>query len=142
MKAAVRGPTGTAHRLLVIDDEPDITRLIEAAARAIGLEVRSINDTNYFEKALAAFQPTVILLDVSMPDRDGVELIAHLSKGNYSGKIAIMSGTDARYIQMSSAIAKVKGLRVAGTLAKPFRMQALKDLLTKLTSDSPETPVG
>jgi DNA-binding response OmpR family regulator len=136
MSSGDSGQIGTSHRLLVIDDEPGITRLIEAAARALGLEVRSINDTNDFEKALATFEPTIILLDVSMPERDGVELIAYLSNNNYSGKVAIMSGTDPRYIQMSSTIAKAKGLNVAGTLTKPFRMQAAKDLLTQLASEA------
>jgi hypothetical protein len=65
-----------------------------------------------------------------------VELIAYLSNNNYSGKVAIMSGTDPRYIQMSSTIAKAKGLNVAGTLTKPFRMQAAKDLLTQLASEA------
>jgi hypothetical protein len=43
-----------------------------------------------------------------------------------------MSGSDPRYIQMSSTIAKTRGLWVAGTLAKPFRMAAVTDLLISL----------
>jgi len=48
----------------------------------------------------------------------------------------VMSGTDPRYIQMSSTIAKTRGLWVAGTLAKPFRMSAVTDLLTSLAVPS------
>lgn len=117
-------PPRTRQRLLVVDDEPGITLLIVAVARAMGFEAEAINNTSEFEKALAVFKPTIILLDISMPGRDGVELIAHLSKDNYPGKVAIMSGTDPRYIQMSSEIAKTRGLNVAGTLAKPFRMRS------------------
>lgn len=122
----------TQHRLLIVDDEPGITSLIEATARQLGFEVMAINDTGQFEKALAAVKPTIIILDVAMPERDGVELIGHLAAGNYPGKVVVMSGSDPRYIQMSSTIAKVRGLDIAGTIAKPFRVQELKALLEGL----------
>jgi len=128
-----------AARLLVIDDEPGVTKLIEHAARTLGLEVMAINDTDQFEKAIDTFMPTIILLDVSMPGRDGVELIGHLAVAGYSARLAIMSGSDPRYIQMSSAIAKTRGLTVAGTLPKPFRMADVKALLRSLSS-APDSP--
>jgi hypothetical protein len=45
----------------------------------------------------------------------------------------VMSGSDPSYIQMSSTIAKTRGLWVAGTLAKPFRKQTVRDLLVSLS---------
>jgi hypothetical protein len=54
----------------------------------------------------------------------------------YPGKVVVMSGSDPRYIQMSSTIAKTRGLAVAGTLAKPFRKQQVTDLLTRLAENS------
>lgn len=122
-------------RLLIIDDEPGVTRLIESAARSMGLDVMAINETEQFEKALESLKPTIIFLDVAMPGRDGLELIGHLSARNYPGKIVIMSGSDPRYIQMSSTIAKTRGLAIAGTLAKPFRVSTLKALLTRLAEE-------
>jgi DNA-binding NtrC family response regulator len=123
-----------ANRLLIIDDEPGITRVIEAAARELAFEVMSINDTDQFEKAVATIKPTIIFLDVAMPACDGMELIGHLAARSYVGKVVIMSGSDPRYIQMSSTIAKTRGLIVAGTLSKPFRKQAVTDLLAKLAA--------
>ncbi len=58
-----------------------------------------------------------------MPGRDGMELIGDPAAGNYPGKVVVMSGSDARYIQMSSAIAKTRGLMVRERLPKPFRKQ-------------------
>jgi DNA-binding response OmpR family regulator len=123
---------GATNRLLVVDDEPGITRVIEAVARRVGFEVISINDTDQFEKALAALKPNIIMLDVAMPGRDGLELIGHLSAGQYPGRVVVMSGSDPRYIQMSSTIAKTRGLIVAATLAKPFRKQEVSELLIRL----------
>lgn len=120
------------NRLLIVDDQPGITRVIEAAARELSFEVLSINDTDQFEKALQQFKPTLIFLDIAMPGRDGVELIRYLAAGNYPGRIVLMSGSNPLYIQMSFEIAKARGLWVAGTLAKPFRKQEVVDLLTRL----------
>jgi DNA-binding NarL/FixJ family response regulator len=96
----------------------------------------AIHDTDQFEKALGQIKPTIIILDIAMPGRDGVELIGHLAAGNYPGKIVVMSGSDPRYIQMSSTIATMRGLMVAGTLPKPFRKQQVMDLLTGLLENS------
>jgi DNA-binding response OmpR family regulator len=120
------------NRLLIVDDERDITRLIEIAARELGYDVLAINDTDLFEKSIQQFNPTIIMLDIAMPGRDGVELMGHLSAGGYQGKIVVMSGSHPSYIQMSSTIATVRGLNLAGSLAKPFRRQMLMDLLASL----------
>jgi DNA-binding response OmpR family regulator len=120
------------NRLLIVDDQQDITRLIETFARTVGYEALSINDTDLFERALEQIEPTVVFLDIAMPQRDGMELIGRLAAGHYLGKVVVMSGSDERYIQMSSAIAKTRGLSVAGTLIKPFRKRAVTDLLVGL----------
>jgi CheY-like chemotaxis protein len=122
------------HRVLIVDDEPAITRIIETKVLELGCGAFSIHSSDQFAKALAAIKPTIIFLDIAMPGRDGMELIGDLSAGNYPGKLVIMSGTDPKYIELSSTLATARGLIVAGTLTKPFRQQQIVDLLTKLTS--------
>lgn len=125
---------GSTNRLLIIDDEPGITRVIEAVAQKLGFDVRAIHHSDQFEKALGQIDPTVVLLDIAMPERDGLELIGVLAAKSYAGKVVVMSGSDPRYIQMSSVIGKTRGLQIAGTLPKPFRKQDISDLLKKLMS--------
>ena len=126
--------SGHARRVLIVDDEPGITRIIEMIARQNGFAAMSIHDSRHFEPALERIKPTIIFLDIAMPGRDGLELIAYLATCNYPGRIVVMSGSDERYIQMSSQIAKTRGLWVAGTLAKPFRRDAVVDLLVSLAT--------
>jgi DNA-binding response OmpR family regulator len=120
------------NRLLIVDDQQEITRLIETFARTAGYETLSINDTDLFERALEQIEPTVVFLDIAMPQRGGMELIGCLVASHYLGKVVVMSGSDERYIQMSFTIAKTRGPSVAGTLTKPFRKQAVTDLLVGL----------
>lgn len=122
------------NRLLIVDDEAAIARLIEHAALSLGFEVRAIFDSELFEKALQEIDPNIVFLDIAMPGRDGLELIGHLAASNFGGKVVVMSGSDKSYIQMSSTIAKARGLQVAGTLEKPFRRQAILDLLQSVAA--------
>ena len=121
------------HRVLIVDDEPVIARIIETKVLELGYGALSIHSSDQFRKALAAIKPTIIFLDIAMPGRDGMELVGDLSAGNYPGKIVIMSGTDPKYIELSSTLATARGLNVAGTLTKPFRQQQVADLLAQLT---------
>jgi len=123
------------NRLLIVDDEAGIARMIEQAALELGFEVRAIFDSEQFEKAVQELAPNIVFLDIAMPGRDGLELIGHLAASNFGGKIVVMSGSDKSYIQMSTTIAKARGLQVAGTLEKPFRRQAVLDLLKSLAVD-------
>ena len=136
MNGGKNSPIGATDRLLIVDDEPGITNVIEAVGRQLGFEALAIHDTDQFEKALQMIKPTIIFLDIAMPKRDGVELIAYLSAWNYPGKIVIMSGADPLYLQMSSTIAKTRGLRLGGTLRKPFRKQHVVDLLIELAQNT------
>ena len=125
------------NRLLIVDDEPGITGLIEIAAKQLGYSVSSVHDSDRFEKAFQSMKPTAIFLDINMPNRGGLELIAYLARANYTGKVVVMSGSDPHYVQKSSAAGSARGLTIAGTLAKPFRKQQLLDLLVSLGA-----PVG
>jgi CheY-like chemotaxis protein len=69
---------------------------------------------------------------LSMPGRDGIELMAQLATRNYAGRIVLMSGSDERLMQMSGTIAKARGLAVEGFLSKLFRKQRLQELLISL----------
>ena len=123
------------HRLLVVDDDPGITKLIETLARSVGIETLAINDPEQFEMAVASIKPTIILLDIVMPGRDGTELIGQLAAGNYPGKIVLMSGADPNYMQMSSKLGSTQGLMIAAHLSKPFRKQQILDLLSQLGTE-------
>lgn len=105
------------NRLLIVDDEPGITGLIEIAAKQVGYAVSYLHDSSHFEKAFETIKPTVVFLNVNMPNRGGLELIALLAKTNSLSKIVVST----------------RGLAIAGTLSKPFRKQQLLDLLVSLT---------
>jgi EAL domain-containing protein (putative c-di-GMP-specific phosphodiesterase class I)/CheY-like chemotaxis protein len=68
-------------RILVLDDAPMNVRLLEGIlARGGYTEVRGLIDSSSFEDELAAFRPDIVLLDLHMPDPNGLALLARLAE--------------------------------------------------------------
>lgn len=72
----------TAARILVIDDEPDIRQLIEDILRDEGHDVRGAESLAAAQTALATQTPDLMLLDVWLPDGDGLRFLRDLIEGS------------------------------------------------------------
>lgn len=82
------------HKVLIIDDEPQIRRLINAAlSRANYATVEAENARDALEK-LRTERPDISLLDLGLPDRDGLELVP-LFKQKSDTTLIIVSARDA-----------------------------------------------
>ena len=115
----------TSPRILIIDDNPDVCALITAAADHKGIACIVADDADTF---LAALTPDIslILLDLVMPNVDGVELLRMLGEQKCATPIVLMSGVCARILETAVSLAKSLGLTVAGHLRKPFRIAELE----------------
>ncbi len=83
----------TVAHVLVVDDEPDIRELVKEILEDEGYEVTLAHDGNSAREALRARRPDLILLDIWMPDIDGVTLLKEWSEGGeLPCPVVIMSG--------------------------------------------------
>jgi len=121
-------------RLLIVDDEKDFAGFLATVAREVGYAVRTVQRSADFEFQLTDWSPSVVFLDIFMPERDGLELLGTLERHSYGGHVVLMSGADSLYLNMAAASAKVRGLHLAGILPKPCRKQQVVDLLKTLTA--------
>jgi DNA-binding response OmpR family regulator len=88
----------TANKILVIDDEPEITEIINAFLSNAGYKVEIENSAvEGLAKAKAA-KPDIILLDIMMPVMDGYEVCAQLKKDPKTAQIPVLflTGKDAK----------------------------------------------
>ena len=83
-----------AASILVIDDEPQIRRLLEGTLSRAGYRVTEASSGRQARDALDETQPDVVLLDLGLPDRDGLELIPAIKKRSKAA-ILIVSARDA-----------------------------------------------
>src|SRR5512147_261072 len=106
-------------KILVIDDEPSIIKLVSAYLKPEGYEVYTASDGNAGLKAASAFKPDLIILDLMLPGMDGIELLTRLRRE--SDVYVIM--LTARSEEMD----KVVGLSVGADdyMTKPFSPREL-----------------
>jgi EAL domain-containing protein (putative c-di-GMP-specific phosphodiesterase class I) len=115
-------------KILVVDDEPDVGEFIAAAARGLGLQCTAITDASALSRLLTP-DVTLILLDLMMPDMDGIEGLRLLSELHCKAGIVLMSGISKRVLETAEKLASTLGLFVVGHLSKPFHLADLEELL-------------
>lgn len=120
------------NRLLVIDDEPDIGKFIGMVAEELDLEVVVTSNSDEFWNAYRVFDPSIIVLDLLMPEVDGVELLRMLAKCRCQAHIMVASGADTKVLATARLLGVDHGLNMLGTLRKPVRLQNLRTMLRKV----------
>jgi two-component system, OmpR family, KDP operon response regulator KdpE len=65
-------------RILVVDDEPQITRVLRTSLTGSGYEVRTAEDGHAGLRVAREWQPDLVITDISMPNMNGVELSRQL----------------------------------------------------------------
>jgi DNA-binding NtrC family response regulator len=119
--SAVAGKT-----ILVVDDEPDMLRLVEAILVEQGYEVTVAKGS---DAAIRTFErltrkPDLILTDVVMPGMSGPMMIDHLLTLEPNLRVLFMSGYDDRQVVQRYVVEKGFAL-----IPKPFTLQRLGDFV-------------
>ncbi len=132
-----------ARKLLIIDDEPDIGAFVRDVALEAGYDAIVTTSPAEFKDIYRA-GVDVVVMDLVMPEADGVELIRYLAHTHYPSALILMSGFDATVLHSAHELAAEHGLHVAGSLAKPIHFRELEQLLLAIPGSvtSPETDVG
>src|SRR5437660_7078103 len=121
--------TPLGNRLLVVDDEARFATLIKRAAEGSGFEVVITRDARSFTAAARSWHPTVIMLDLHMPDTDGIQLLRSLAADQCPAHVVISSGAEGRVLEAAMRLGHKRGLKMSGVLAKPFRIEMLREML-------------
>jgi two-component system OmpR family response regulator len=105
-------------RVLVVDDEENITFLLDAALRHFGFEVRVAGNGRDALREVQAFDPDVVLLDVMLPDLDGFEVVRRLRLDGHKVPVLFLTARD-------TVDDKVRGLTLGGDdyVTKPFSLE-------------------
>src|SRR3954468_22359247 len=117
---------GQPHRVLVVDDEPNIVDVISMALRFQGFEVESAGTGADAIAAVAAFKPQLIVLDVMLPDMEGFDVARRLGAQRARVPIIFLTARDG-------TDDKIRGLTIGGDdyVTKPF---SLEELLARIRS--------
>ncbi len=121
-------------KVLLIDDEPFMLKLLGHTLATVGLTAVTVCESGrealeYLD--LSSYPPDLILLDINMPEMDGLEFVRHLAKRQYSGGVILVSGENERMLQAAEKLVQMYKITSLGHLQKPVTPEALSKLIDK-----------
>jgi DNA-binding response OmpR family regulator len=122
----------SSPRLLMIDDEPSMGTLVGRVAEELGYQMFFVTRADAFMETHRSFAPDVIVLDLTMPDTDGFELLNFLVQERSRAQILILSGFHEGIRAGAKLLGEGRGLFMAGTISKPVRVSELRTILEGL----------
>lgn len=126
-------------RILVVDDEPQITRVLRTSLSAQGYDIRVANSGEMALEIMKDWQPSLIITDLSMPYMDGVQLCRTVRAGSQV-PIVVLSVRDKEQQKVEALDAGADDY-----VTKPFGMNELlarvRANLRRVTPDSEEDPL-
>jgi CheY-like chemotaxis protein len=110
--------------VLVIDDDPDIRKLLSAALEKQGLLVETAQDGESGITSAEQHGPSLILLDMRLPGMDGFAVLRALKGSEKTASIPVIAMTGSSDLK-ANARARLLALGASDFIAKPFDMDRL-----------------
>lgn len=117
-----------AHKILIVDDEPNIVISLEFLMKKEGFEIAVANDGDEALAKVASFAPDLMLLDVMMPKKSGFEVCEVLRADNTNATLKIVMLTAKG---RDTEVAKGLAIGADAYITKPF---STKELVAKVKS--------
>ncbi len=119
-------------RILVLDDESFMLKLLNRMLSNLGfINITLCDNGRAALERIAETGPNLILLDLNMPEMDGIEFVRHLVERHYAGSLILISGEDERMLQTAEKLVQAHRISILGHLHKPVKPEALSALLEK-----------
>ncbi|HKU53791.1 MAG TPA: response regulator [Rhizomicrobium sp.] len=116
-------------QILICDDDVEFSSELIEALQARGFAATALLTLSAIRAAILS--PSILLLDVCMPEPDGIEILkmlgAHERKHHF--KIAMVSGSDESILASAAKICEAEGLYLLGSFHKPVNIRELCELL-------------
>jgi two-component system, OmpR family, response regulator len=117
-----------AVKVLVVDDDKDISDYMETFLSKDGYEVSSLNDPTAVEEEIRAGGYHLVVLDLMMPKMDGIEVLRRIRKVDSDIAVIVFTG----YPTLESAVQAMK-LDAVDYLQKPFNPDEFREVLERVT---------
>ena len=123
----LRRPDGSAVRVLVVDDERNLTELLSMALRYEGWEVRTAGSGIAAVRVAKEFAPDAVVLDMMLPKRSGFLVLEKIKGFENRPKVIMVTANEGKRHQQYA-----EHLGVDGYMLKPVRLERLITLAQDL----------
>jgi EAL domain-containing protein (putative c-di-GMP-specific phosphodiesterase class I) len=119
----------------VVDDDAQYLELLTDVLSGQGLHVQPFQQAQQFLEADLS-QCAVVILDLFMPDIDGVDVLRILASRQFKGAVILTSGQDQSVLRTAFELAKAQRLTILHTFTKPIPLLELANLIAQTLADS------
>ncbi|VAW93399.1 diguanylate cyclase/phosphodiesterase (GGDEF & EAL domains) with PAS/PAC sensor(s) [hydrothermal vent metagenome] len=127
-----------ALKLYILDDDEQYATLLAEVASNIGWEVLAQQDPIAFLQD-DILQGSVLVLDLNMPEMDGIEVIRVLAEKKINLLLILVSGFDARVLHSAQQLAEAHHFKVLASLTKPMSIQEFAKTLNSIKPQTKQT---
>jgi len=131
-----------SFNVLVVDDSPPMRQVIKKVIQISGFDVGELLEAGNGKEALKVLSSNwvdVILLDIHMPEMDGIEMLRRLSEEDLWKRIPVIVVTTEGREQV---IEEAKRLGAKGYVKKPFNPEQIKEILMSVMGKEYERDTG
>ncbi|HOK00923.1 MAG TPA: response regulator [Spirochaetota bacterium] len=118
-------------KIVIVEDDQVIRESLKEFLEINGYEVMAIESSIDLLQKISSFKPDILITDIIMPDKDGIEIIIETKK--YLPNIRLIAISGGGRIDSESYLNTAKYLGADATLKKPFSHKELLDCILNLT---------
>jgi DNA-binding NtrC family response regulator len=132
-------PVAASHRILIVDDEPDVRDSLKVMLESHGHQVAAAGSTTEALVAIETERPDVVLTDIFLGDDDGYALLNALHAHAEGIPVVAMSGGGTRP-DGRDVLDFAAHLGAAAVIEKPFRLKELLAVIDRAVAGPPARP--
>ncbi|NOR52228.1 MAG: response regulator [Gammaproteobacteria bacterium] len=119
----------------LIDDEPELLDLLAEVAEESGLRAQSYTRASRFFEQVTQFETnSILVLDLCIPEMDGIEVMGKLAQMENPPALLLISGREAGLLHSAEKLGRARNLSIIGSLTKPMIIGEFQEMLEKYVS--------
>jgi len=125
------------NNVTAVDDDPFFLQFIQDKFEEVGVQQIQLFDSpaeGLEHLTVCNESNDLVLVDLQMPEIDGIAFLKKLGDLRYQGQVIVISGFESKVLQLAESIAQQRELAILGQLTKPFSQQQLVGLIDKATA--------
>ncbi|HET6235957.1 MAG TPA: response regulator [Acetobacteraceae bacterium] len=123
------------RKLLIVDDDAGLTKAYARIGIGAGFEVHVVNDPLNATEAFPTFKPDVAIIDMIMPEKDGIDVLNEVPLTGQPARIIVTSGHGDAMLRLATGLAEFHASGRVSVLKKPIRRTELEQLLNETPAD-------
>ena len=120
----------------IIDDEQQTANMLGEFVQLMGYQANIYTQAKrFFEENGSYTEDAILILDINMPEMDGIEVMRRLAETDHALPLILVSGYDSGVLHSAEQLARAHSLDIIATLNKPLQFKALQDVVQAYHQD-------